>query len=114
MVFVRSLQKCWMSTNMDSDRKITGKGKSSTRIKTNIIACFTSTNKVQTSLALNSDLRGDEPLSNGLTCATEKEVTALGQTCVRVCVCVFVCMYVCVFLLYVFYKTQMLHQKQLE
>jgi hypothetical protein len=48
----------------------------------------------------------DEPVSNGPTCATEEEVTVVGQTCVCVCVCVF--------LLYVFYKTQMLHKKQLE
>jgi len=85
-----------MTTNMDRDRKITDRGKWSTHVKASIIACLTSTNNVQTSLALNSGLRGDEPVSNGLTCATEEEVTVLGQTCVCVCVCLCLCVSVCV------------------
>ena len=82
---------CWMTTNMDSDRKITGRGKRSTHIKTSIIACVTSTNSVQTSLALNLGLRGDESVSNGLACAAEEEVTVLEQTRTRACVCVCLC-----------------------
>ena len=104
-----------MTTNMDSDRKITGRGKWSTHIKTGIIASLTPTNNVQTFLALNSGLRVDKPVSNGLTSAAEEEVTVLGKTrsraCARVCLCVCVCVCVCV--LFVLYKTQMLDQKQL-
>jgi len=70
-----------MTTN-DSDRKIIERGKWSADIKTSIIACLASTNNLQPSLVSNSGIRGDEPVSNGLTCATEEEVTVLGQTCV--------------------------------
>jgi hypothetical protein len=88
---------------MESDRKISGKGIWSTNIKNNVIACLTSTNNVQPSLALNSGLRGDEPVSNGLICVTEEEYTVLGQTCV--CLCVF---------LLLILKKQILHQKRLD
>jgi hypothetical protein len=76
-----------MITNMDSDRKISGRGILRLILKS-VVACLTSTNNVQASLALNSGLRGEELVSNGLNCVTEEEVTVLGQTWVYVCVSV--------------------------